>query len=96
MSTQANAQATSPRRKPKKQAPAPPAPLAPDDVRHYLPEEVVDLGLLRVSVRWLKEAAYARQIPFRKIGGRIQFSLEDIRAISESMAHAPVALKRTA
>jgi hypothetical protein len=91
VSTQANAQATRPRRKPKIEAPAPAPALTPEDVRHYTPQEVVQLGLLRVSARWLKDSAYQRKIPHRKIGGRIQFSLEDIQAISASMAVAPVA-----
>lgn len=52
--------------------------------RVYTPEEVVELKLIRCKVRWLKDMAYARRIPFAKQPGGIGFRLDHIDAINAS------------
>jgi hypothetical protein len=59
-------------------------PLTLDDVRTYTPEEVVELKLLPVKLRWLKDKAYARHIPSTRVAGKLCFRLEHLLAISKA------------
>lgn len=69
---------------------------AEERLRCYTPEEVVALKLLRCSVRWLKDSAYARAIPFTKVAGRIAFRLDHIAAISQAGDSSPANFGRRA
>lgn len=69
------------------------------DLRHYTPEELVDPeGEIRLptTARTLREWAYARRIPCRKVSGRITFTADDIRAINAQFAVPAVADQRRA
>ncbi len=65
-----------------------------DVLRHYTPEELVDQeGPIRLptTARMLREWAYKRRIPHRKVGGRITFTAADVLAISDLFAVPVVA-----
>jgi len=55
------------------------------ELRYYTPEEVVAIFKLPVSVRWLKETAYARKFGHAKVAGKLAFRLQHLRLIAESL-----------
>ncbi|MER5769588.1 hypothetical protein [Streptomyces sp. NPDC001985] len=72
---------------------------APDEalIRHYTPEELVDPNgpfRLPTTARMLREAAYARRIPFSRWGGRITFRIEHVRAFGEQFDVQPLSIKK--
>ncbi|WP_051943863.1 hypothetical protein [Streptacidiphilus rugosus] len=69
---------------------------AEERLRHYTPEEVVELRLLPVGVRWLKRNANAKRIPHTLLGERITFRLEHLYAISLSREIDPALQGRVA
>ncbi|MEY9937353.1 hypothetical protein [Streptacidiphilus sp. MAP5-3] len=69
---------------------------AEERLRCYTPDEVVELKLLRVSARWLKDMAYKRAIPHTKVAGRIAFRLDHIAAISAAGDEPVIAFGRRA
>ena len=64
---------------------------AEERMRVYSPEEVISLKLLNCSVRWLKEAAYGRKVPFTKQPSGMGFRLDQIWWISQSFDQQPLA-----
>lgn len=75
----------------------PPAMPTLDEIRLYTAEEVVELKLLPVKARWLKENAYKRRIPHTQIAGRkLRFRLDHILAISQLFDFDPAAPRKRA
>ncbi|WP_309049066.1 hypothetical protein [Streptomyces sp.] len=59
-------------------------------LRRWSPEEVIALHLLPyTSVRVLKQKCYAREIHHHNDGGRITFTLDDIRAENDRTQITP-------
>lgn len=65
--------------------PGKPSPTTVDDeFRRYTPAEVIERGWLPyTSPRVLREKAYKRQVIHHNDGGKITFTLEDIRRENE-------------
>lgn len=76
--------------------PTPAVDLTEEMLRNYLPDEVVELKLLRCSVRWLKDEAYARRIPHTTVAGRVAFRMEHILRISQMFDVEPILIGRRA
>lgn len=76
---------------------ASPIQLTESELRHYTPEEVVELGLLPFTPGTLRKKAQKREIPHSRAAGKITFKLWQIREISEMYDARPIAeTKRTA
>ncbi|MGQ4513617.1 hypothetical protein [Streptomyces sp. DW26H14] len=62
------------------------------ELRRYTPDEVVAKQLLPYkSVRVLRRKCYARQVIHHNDGGRISFTLDDIRRENARTAVEPIA-----
>ncbi|WP_326729029.1 hypothetical protein [Streptomyces phaeochromogenes] len=62
------------------------------EFRRWTPEEVIDLQLLPYrSARVLKEKCYRREVYHHLDGGRITFTVEDLRKENERTAVVPFA-----
>ncbi|WP_267244403.1 hypothetical protein [Streptomyces sp. PR69] len=67
------------------------------DLRRYSPEEVIAKRWLPYkSARVLKEKCYRREVIHHNDGGRITFTIADIRLENERTAVAPLSTKRAA
>lgn len=80
-------------------APSTSKPESAAGLRHYTPAELVAPDgdfRLPTTESSLKALAYARKIPWRKVGGRVSFTLADIREISEIFAIKPLKKSRAA
>lgn len=61
------------------------------EFRRYSPEEVYDLKLLPYNARTIREKCYRRELWFHNDGGRITFTVEDLRRNADLGAQAPAA-----
>lgn len=73
-----------------KAPPTAPEPESAAQLRHYTAEEAVEEFHLPIKARTLKEWAYAREIPFNRMGKRITFLPADIRVVQAKFAVAPL------
>lgn len=76
--------------------PVPDVALTEEAVRHYTAEEIEQKKLLPCKARWLKQKAYAREIPFTGVAGKLSWRLDQILAISRSFDSAPMSMGRNA
>ncbi|MBO0804258.1 MAG: hypothetical protein J2P25_14435 [Nocardiopsaceae bacterium] len=71
---------------------APETAAALDEYRRWTPEEVIaNRWLPYKSARVLKEKCYRREVRHHSDGGRITFTLDDIRCENERSAVTPAA-----
>jgi hypothetical protein len=70
---------------------APPTQLTETELRHYTPEEVVELGLLPFTPGTLRKKAQRREIPHSRAAGKITFRLTHIREIADLYDTRPIA-----
>lgn len=61
-----------------------------DELVHYSPEEVYEMGWLPFKPRTLRNQANARKIPHSIAGGRISFTLRHVREIAAMYEVRPI------